>query len=120
MGPIDDTTDNNGESTISHMVWPQISGFSAPVSLNPTIPTNINALLSNIGNLSSNLLSSLPSAPANGNKVSSGPDLSKPPPTVMSAEEAKLLAAQKAAAAALANSQGYPSNGNHYYNNHNG
>jgi len=118
--PIDDSSDNKDESTFSHMVWPQPSGYSAPVSQNPTIPTNLNALLSNIGNIPSNLLSSLPPTPANGNKNPSGPpDLSRPPPSMMSAEEAQLLAAQKAAAAALAAPQGYPSNGNNHYNNHN-
>jgi len=94
--PLEDLSENRDESAFSYscLAWPPPTG--AP----PSLPTNLNALLSNIN---PSLISSLP-------PVSSlpPPDLSKPPPTSgpnMSSEEQQLLAAQKAAAAAL----GFPS-----------
>merc|ERR1719445_1336910 len=91
--PLDDLSDNRDESAYSYssQAWPLPAG--AP----PNIPTNLNALLSNIN---PKLINSLPN-------VSLPPphDLSKPPPSPglpgMSADEQELLAVQKAAAAAF-------------------
>merc|ERR1711983_243023 len=124
--PIDDLSDNKEDSSYNYSInnWPTPSGFfpsSTPTTTSSSsIPTNINALLSNIN---TNLLSSLPVASS-----VPGPDLSKPPPMMtpsLSPEEAQLLATQKAAAAALGlgvNNQSYPpsnGNGNNYNNGYN-
>lgn len=117
--PLDDLSDNRDDSLFNHTFWPVPSDFSAPPPTTTAIPTNINALLSNI---SSGLLNKLP--PVNGFPPASGPDLSKPPPGLMSNEDSALLEAQKAAAAAFglnnsAPAPTYPpSNGG--YNNGNG
>ena len=91
--PLEDLSENRDESAYSYsgLAWP------LPAGVPPTIPTNLNALLSNIN---PSLISSLPNV-----SLPPPPDLSKPPPSAglpgMSPDEQELLAAQKAAAAAF-------------------
>ena len=91
--PLEDLSENRDESAYSYtgLAWPLAAG--AP----PSIPTNLNALLSNIN---PQLINSLPNV-----SLPPPPDLSKPPPSAllpgMSPDEQELLAAQKAAAAAF-------------------
>ena len=105
--PLEDLSENRDESAYSYssLPWPLPTG--AP----PTIPSNLNLLLSNIN---PQLISSLP------NVSLPPPNLSKPPPSAglpgMSADEQELLAAQKAAAAAFG-FQAPPSHNNGGFNN---
>ena len=109
--PLEDLSENRDESAYSYssLAWPLPAG--AP----PNIPTNLNALLSN---LNPKLINSLPNV-----SLPPPPDLSKPPPSAglpgMSADEQELLAAQKAAAAAFG-FQPPPSHNNGGFNNHHG
>ena len=90
--PVEDISEGSDESAFSYsdLGWPAPAGA-------PSLPTNLNTLLSNI---TPSLINSLPPVTS----LPPPPDLSKPPPSSgpqMSSEEQQLLAAQKAAAAAL-------------------
>merc|ERR1719510_2215031 len=93
--PLEDLSENRDESAYSYssLPWP------VPAGAPPTIPNNLNLLLSNIN---PKLINSLPNV-----SLPPPPDLSKPPPSAvltgpgMSPDEQELLAAQKAAAAAF-------------------
>ena len=114
--PLEDLSENRDESAYSYsgLAWP------LPAGVPPTIPTNLNALLSNIN---PSLISSLPNV-----SLPPPPDLSKPPPSAglpgMSPDEQELLAAQKAAAAAFGfqPAQGVNNHGafNNGFNGHRG